>query len=203
MERRNCFHSTFIDGILTCKTCTKCVSVKWILETYFHLKNSHLCHQFWEMCLWSIPTVPGAVPLESIQGSAYEEKIILKWREPAQTYGIITQYEVQQAPGWAKCLDILITLLSSKQTHFQYEAVLSPLPLCGMGAFLWVLYSGVVAYSMAREVFTLAFLRESLCFLGFGIGNLMQIVGSTHSKGIHWDHQLNQASSSAESYFLV
>lgn len=69
------------------------------------------------MCLWSIPTVPGAVPLESIQGSAYEEKIILKWREPAQTYGIITQYEVQQAPGWAKCLDILITLLSSKQTH--------------------------------------------------------------------------------------
>uniref|UniRef100_A0A7N6C0Q7 protein-tyrosine-phosphatase n=1 Tax=Anabas testudineus TaxID=64144 RepID=A0A7N6C0Q7_ANATE len=35
-----------------------------------------------------------AVPLESIQGSAYEEKIILKWREPAQTYGIITQYEI-------------------------------------------------------------------------------------------------------------
>lgn len=41
------------------------------------------------------PAVPGAVPLESIQGSAYEEKIILKWREPSQTYGIITQYEVQ------------------------------------------------------------------------------------------------------------
>ncbi|XP_038573456.1 receptor-type tyrosine-protein phosphatase mu-like isoform X12 [Micropterus salmoides] len=38
--------------------------------------------------------VPGAIPLESIQGSAYEEKIILKWREPAQTYGIITQYEI-------------------------------------------------------------------------------------------------------------
>uniref|UniRef100_A0A8C4ISW6 protein-tyrosine-phosphatase n=1 Tax=Dicentrarchus labrax TaxID=13489 RepID=A0A8C4ISW6_DICLA len=38
--------------------------------------------------------VPGAVPLESIQGSAYEEKIILKWREPAQTFGIITQYEI-------------------------------------------------------------------------------------------------------------
>lgn len=44
------------------------------------------------------PTVPGAVPLESFQGSAYEEKIILKWREPAQTYGIITQYEVKQTP---------------------------------------------------------------------------------------------------------
>ena len=38
--------------------------------------------------------MPGAVPLESIQGSAYEEKIVLKWREPAHTYGIITQYEV-------------------------------------------------------------------------------------------------------------
>uniref|UniRef100_A0AAY4CYE0 Receptor-type tyrosine-protein phosphatase kappa n=1 Tax=Denticeps clupeoides TaxID=299321 RepID=A0AAY4CYE0_9TELE len=38
--------------------------------------------------------VPGTVPLDSIQASAYEEKIILKWREPAQTYGIITQYEI-------------------------------------------------------------------------------------------------------------
>lgn len=45
--------------------------------------------------MFPFPAVPGAVPLESIQGSAYEEKIILKWREPAQTYGIITQYEVQ------------------------------------------------------------------------------------------------------------
>lgn len=52
-----------------------------LLEKY----HNHMC---------SLPTVPGAVPLESIQGSAYEEKIILKWREPAQTYGIITQYEV-------------------------------------------------------------------------------------------------------------
>lgn len=43
-----------------------------------------------------VPTVPGAVPLESFQGSAYEEKIILKWREPAQTYGLITQYEVNK-----------------------------------------------------------------------------------------------------------
>lgn len=39
-------------------------------------------------------SVPGAVPLESIQGSTYEEKIALKWREPIQTYGIIKQYEV-------------------------------------------------------------------------------------------------------------
>lgn len=49
------------------------------------------------MCVWLFPTVPGAIPLDSIQGSAYEEKIILKWREPAQTYGIITQYEVHTA----------------------------------------------------------------------------------------------------------
>uniref|UniRef100_A0A663M7G4 protein-tyrosine-phosphatase n=1 Tax=Athene cunicularia TaxID=194338 RepID=A0A663M7G4_ATHCN len=35
-----------------------------------------------------------AVPLESIQGSTFEEKIFLQWREPAQTYGVITLYEV-------------------------------------------------------------------------------------------------------------
>uniref|UniRef100_A0A8B9DIW5 protein-tyrosine-phosphatase n=1 Tax=Anser cygnoides TaxID=8845 RepID=A0A8B9DIW5_ANSCY len=38
--------------------------------------------------------VPSAVPLESIQGSTFEEKIFLQWREPAQTYGVITLYEV-------------------------------------------------------------------------------------------------------------
>lgn len=38
--------------------------------------------------------VPGAVPTESIQGSTFEEKIFLQWREPTQTYGVITLYEV-------------------------------------------------------------------------------------------------------------
>uniref|UniRef100_A0A8C0LHT3 protein-tyrosine-phosphatase n=1 Tax=Canis lupus dingo TaxID=286419 RepID=A0A8C0LHT3_CANLU len=38
--------------------------------------------------------VPGAVPTESIQGSTFEEKIFLQWREPIQTYGVITLYEV-------------------------------------------------------------------------------------------------------------
>uniref|UniRef100_A0A663M7B7 protein-tyrosine-phosphatase n=1 Tax=Athene cunicularia TaxID=194338 RepID=A0A663M7B7_ATHCN len=38
--------------------------------------------------------VPSAVPLESIQGSTFEEKIFLQWREPAQTYGVITLYEI-------------------------------------------------------------------------------------------------------------
>ncbi len=39
-------------------------------------------------------SVPGEVPLDSIQASVYEDKILLKWREPAQTFGIITQFEV-------------------------------------------------------------------------------------------------------------
>ncbi|XP_060631042.2 receptor-type tyrosine-protein phosphatase mu isoform X4 [Anolis sagrei] len=38
--------------------------------------------------------VPGAVPLESIQGSTFEEKIFLQWKEPVQTYGVITVYEI-------------------------------------------------------------------------------------------------------------
>uniref|UniRef100_A0A8C3TFC3 protein-tyrosine-phosphatase n=1 Tax=Chelydra serpentina TaxID=8475 RepID=A0A8C3TFC3_CHESE len=38
--------------------------------------------------------VPSAVPLESIQGSTFEEKIFLQWREPVQTYGVITLYEI-------------------------------------------------------------------------------------------------------------
>lgn len=64
--------------------------------------------------MYAFPTVPGAVPLESIQGSAYEEKIILKWREPAQTYGIITQYEVLTVAS--NVLKKLSTLSNSKQT---------------------------------------------------------------------------------------
>lgn len=65
---------------------------------YLKMYPSSTCleKQMCLLCLWSFPTVPGAVPLESIQGSAYEEKIILKWREPAQTYGIIIQYEVHK-----------------------------------------------------------------------------------------------------------
>lgn len=41
--------------------------------------------------------MPGAVPTESIQGSTFEEKIFLQWREPIQTYGVITLYEVVYA----------------------------------------------------------------------------------------------------------
>lgn len=39
-------------------------------------------------------SVPGAVPVDSILGSSYEQQISLSWREPLQTYGLIRQYEV-------------------------------------------------------------------------------------------------------------
>uniref|UniRef100_A0A673Z9V9 protein-tyrosine-phosphatase n=1 Tax=Salmo trutta TaxID=8032 RepID=A0A673Z9V9_SALTR len=64
------------------------LSVKLVLKNPEGVKESP------EMELQTDEDVPGAVPLESIQGSSYEEKMILKWREPAQTYGIITQYEI-------------------------------------------------------------------------------------------------------------
>uniref|UniRef100_A0A8C3B300 protein-tyrosine-phosphatase n=1 Tax=Cyclopterus lumpus TaxID=8103 RepID=A0A8C3B300_CYCLU len=64
------------------------LSVKLVLRNPEGVKEST------ELEVQTDEDVPGAVPLESIQGSAYEEKIILKWREPAQTYGIITQFEI-------------------------------------------------------------------------------------------------------------
>ncbi|XP_051969458.1 receptor-type tyrosine-protein phosphatase mu-like [Xyrauchen texanus] len=64
------------------------VSVKLVLRNREGDKESD------ELDVLTDEDVPGAVPLESIQGSTYEEKISLKWREPIQTYGIIKQYEV-------------------------------------------------------------------------------------------------------------
>uniref|UniRef100_A0A8C6UI70 Protein tyrosine phosphatase receptor type M n=1 Tax=Neogobius melanostomus TaxID=47308 RepID=A0A8C6UI70_9GOBI len=58
------------------------------------LSNSEGVKESAELEVQTDEDVPSAIPLESIQGSAYEEKIILKWREPSQTYGIITQYEL-------------------------------------------------------------------------------------------------------------
>lgn len=43
-------------------------------------------------------SVPGAVPVDSILGSSYEQQISLSWREPLQTYGLIRQYEVRPRP---------------------------------------------------------------------------------------------------------
>uniref|UniRef100_A0A8C9YNK2 protein-tyrosine-phosphatase n=1 Tax=Sander lucioperca TaxID=283035 RepID=A0A8C9YNK2_SANLU len=64
------------------------LSVKLVLRNPEGVKEST------ELEVQTDEDVPGAVPLESILGSAYEEKIILKWREPAHTYGIITQFEI-------------------------------------------------------------------------------------------------------------
>ncbi|XP_036445638.1 protein tyrosine phosphatase receptor type Ma isoform X9 [Colossoma macropomum] len=64
------------------------VSVKLVLRNPEGVKESQ------ELAVLTDEDVPGAVPLESIEGSTYEEKIALKWREPIQTYGIIKQYEI-------------------------------------------------------------------------------------------------------------
>eukprot|EP00073_Rattus_norvegicus_P049489 XP_017451804.1 PREDICTED: receptor-type tyrosine-protein phosphatase mu isoform X9 [Rattus norvegicus] len=64
------------------------VSVKLILMNPEGRKESQ------ELTVQTDEDLPGAVPTESIQGSAFEEKIFLQWREPTQTYGVITLYEI-------------------------------------------------------------------------------------------------------------
>ncbi|XP_075069415.1 receptor-type tyrosine-protein phosphatase mu isoform X4 [Mixophyes fleayi] len=64
------------------------VSVKLVLMNPEGRKESQ------ELVVQTDEDVPGAVPLESIQSSTFEEKIFLQWREPAQTYGIITLYDI-------------------------------------------------------------------------------------------------------------
>uniref|UniRef100_A0A8C6UHC3 protein-tyrosine-phosphatase n=1 Tax=Neogobius melanostomus TaxID=47308 RepID=A0A8C6UHC3_9GOBI len=38
--------------------------------------------------------VPGSVPVESLQNTAYEDKIFLQWKAPNETNGVITLYEI-------------------------------------------------------------------------------------------------------------
>uniref|UniRef100_A0A6Q2YWL4 protein-tyrosine-phosphatase n=1 Tax=Esox lucius TaxID=8010 RepID=A0A6Q2YWL4_ESOLU len=64
------------------------VSVKLVLRNPEGVKEST------DVDVLTDEDVPGSVPLQSIQGSTYEEKIALRWREPVQTYGIIKQYEI-------------------------------------------------------------------------------------------------------------
>lgn len=59
--------------------------------------------------LKSAPTVPGAVPVDSIVGSSYEQRIGLSWREPLHTYGIIRQYEVRESGRWAPPLSVVVS----------------------------------------------------------------------------------------------
>uniref|UniRef100_A0A3P8WNM5 Protein tyrosine phosphatase receptor type M n=1 Tax=Cynoglossus semilaevis TaxID=244447 RepID=A0A3P8WNM5_CYNSE len=47
-----------------------------------------------ELLVLTDEDVPGAVPLDSVTGSSYEQQISLSWREPLQKYGLIRQYEV-------------------------------------------------------------------------------------------------------------
>ncbi|KAL1281161.1 hypothetical protein QQF64_015761, partial [Cirrhinus molitorella] len=64
------------------------LSVRMVLRNREGVKESPEIH------VQTDEDVPGEVPLDSIQASVYEDKILLKWREPAQTFGIITQYEI-------------------------------------------------------------------------------------------------------------
>ncbi|XP_055415571.1 receptor-type tyrosine-protein phosphatase mu isoform X1 [Bubalus kerabau] len=64
------------------------VSVKLILMNPEGRKESQ------ELVVQTDEDLPGAVLTESIQGSTFEEKIFLQWREPIQTYGVITLYEI-------------------------------------------------------------------------------------------------------------
>ncbi|XP_059391454.1 receptor-type tyrosine-protein phosphatase mu-like isoform X1 [Carassius carassius] len=64
------------------------VSIRLLLHNREGVKESD------ELDVLTDEDVPGAVPHESIQGSTYEEKIALRWREPLQMYGIIKQYEI-------------------------------------------------------------------------------------------------------------
>ncbi|XP_027702769.1 receptor-type tyrosine-protein phosphatase mu isoform X3 [Vombatus ursinus] len=64
------------------------VSVKLILMNPEGRKESQ------ELIVQTDEDLPSSVPIESIQGSTFEEKIFLQWREPAQTYGVITFYEI-------------------------------------------------------------------------------------------------------------
>ncbi|KAM3860336.1 receptor-type tyrosine-protein phosphatase mu-like [Diretmus argenteus] len=64
------------------------VSLKLVLTNPEGWKESE------ELVVLTDEDVPGAVPVDSIQGSSYEQKIDLQWREPVYTYGIITQYEI-------------------------------------------------------------------------------------------------------------
>ncbi|KFO79509.1 Receptor-type tyrosine-protein phosphatase T, partial [Cuculus canorus] len=47
-----------------------------------------------ELVVQTEEDVPGPVPLESIQGGPFEEKVYVQWKPPNETNGIITLYEI-------------------------------------------------------------------------------------------------------------
>ncbi|XP_034003952.1 receptor-type tyrosine-protein phosphatase mu-like isoform X9 [Trematomus bernacchii] len=64
------------------------VSLKLVLSNPEGRKESE------ELLVLTDEDVPGAVPVDSIIGSSYEQQISLSWKEPLQTYGLIRQYEI-------------------------------------------------------------------------------------------------------------
>lgn len=46
----------------------------------------------------SLP-VPGGIAAESLTFTPLEDMIFLKWEEPQEPNGLITQYEVNRGPG--------------------------------------------------------------------------------------------------------
>jgi len=67
----------------------------WCLLKCLQLELVVLLTQFFGLFFFS-PIVPGPVPLESIQGGPFEEKIYVQWKPPNETNGIITLYEVRR-----------------------------------------------------------------------------------------------------------
>ncbi|XP_055455299.1 receptor-type tyrosine-protein phosphatase kappa isoform X6 [Psammomys obesus] len=64
------------------------VSLKMILTNPEGRKESE------ETIIQTDEDVPGPVPVKSLQGTSFENKIFLNWKEPLEPNGIITQYEV-------------------------------------------------------------------------------------------------------------
>ncbi|GAB1287157.1 Protein-tyrosine-phosphatase [Apodemus speciosus] len=72
------------------------------------LSWNSLCRTGWRQTHRDVPAsaygvlglkIPGAVPLESIQGGPFEEKIYIQWKPPNETNGVITLYEVRRLLG--------------------------------------------------------------------------------------------------------
>uniref|UniRef100_A0A8I3WPV4 protein-tyrosine-phosphatase n=1 Tax=Callithrix jacchus TaxID=9483 RepID=A0A8I3WPV4_CALJA len=64
------------------------VSLKMILTNPEGRKESE------ETIIQTDEDVPGPVPVKSLQGTSFENKIFLNWKEPLDPNGIITQYEI-------------------------------------------------------------------------------------------------------------
>uniref|UniRef100_UPI00398ECD5C receptor-type tyrosine-protein phosphatase kappa isoform X3 n=1 Tax=Pristiophorus japonicus TaxID=55135 RepID=UPI00398ECD5C len=64
------------------------ISIKMILTNPEGRKESE------EVVIQTDEDVPGPVPIDSLKGTPFEDKIFLHWNEPVEANGIITQYEV-------------------------------------------------------------------------------------------------------------